>query len=98
MNLTEYLNQGSDPKKMPSVGLNLDEVTIYRVGMGYGVQVPKLDERFMEIGFSATYYVESNGRTLWTIDEKGQKKSRSCFYLNFDPTPLKSNSIFSPIK
>lgn len=98
MNLTEYLNQGPDPKRRPNVGLNLDEVTIYRVGLHYHVQVPKLDERFKEIGFNATYYVESNGRALWTLNEFGQKRSMSCFYLNFDPTPLKSESIFNPIK
>jgi hypothetical protein len=97
MNLTEYLNQGSNPTWQSNVGLNIEEVTIYRVGLHYNVQVPKLEEKFKDIGFNATYFVESNGRALWTTDENGHKKSMSCFYLNFDPTNLKSNSIFKPI-
>ena len=79
MNLQEYINQ-TEPKQMPIVGLKRNEVVIYNVNKKYLVQVPELNKKY---GIDAVYIVKENNLSLWTINEHGTKKDRSCFYLNF---------------
>ncbi len=86
MNLTEYLNQ-IEVKRRHNVKLELSEVIIWRNGLHYYVSIPQIEQRFKINGI---YRVEENGASLYTIDQDGNKKSLSCFCLNFNPNDLKN--------
>lgn len=76
MTLTEYLNQ-QDPVRMPHVALQPGE---YILGHFFGAPGRRIAEVFLpKIGYS--YCVYEGNKRLYTVDDNGNPKSPSCFYL-----------------
>ena len=77
MTLTEYLNQ-EDPARMPNVILSEGEYEVWNTA---GVK----PYRFTHINipvFRGSYVVKEGETNLYTQDQFGYPKSRSCFHLD----------------
>jgi hypothetical protein len=93
MNLNDYINQENPTfQKVGSVSLTKDEVKVFKVGnWGVQVRVPRIDERFSQVGTNGLYFVKKlpsgdwGDRILWAVDDKGIPFKKSVFSLNFDP-------------
>lgn len=92
MTLNEYLNQDPDnPVEKPTVFVEPTEynvVNTYPSGSKtsgaivnwYVVTIPELDKKYPDL--MPRYMVEENTTQLWTIDDDGNPKSRSVFFIN----------------
>ncbi len=79
MTWNEYWNQGENPERMPKVEITNDEVAFARpCGMNGEVSI------FMEYpnGHIVEYIRKRNGYILWTTDDDGNPKNRSCFFID----------------
>jgi len=82
MTLTEYMTQ-EHPVKMPRVDLSELDYEVHlsiKVGQDIltAIEIPALWKRFK----TSPYYVQKNDEeNLYTQDENGNPKSRSCFYI-----------------
>jgi hypothetical protein len=74
MNFNEYLIQ-ADPKYMPDVSIEVDDMYQYFTVPGGHIVVLRIKEELY------SYYVPDDSLRLFTMDQDGNKKSRSCFKL-----------------
>lgn len=82
MTLTEYINQ-ADPKRNPVVFLEESEYEIHgsiNVGVNVltSIEIPVIRKKY---GINSCYIQRNGDSNLWTQDEHGNPKSRSCFYI-----------------
>ncbi len=76
MTLAEYLNQET-PKRLPVVYLEKTDFRIvHEASQFVVVEIPILYKLF---NTNAVYIKQKDGTFLWTMDEDGNKKHRSCF-------------------
>ena len=84
MNLLEYINQ-ENPQRMPNVVLEHSEVqkgaTIHTPIKDTALTLIWIIDGCAELLWGITYVLVGEDKTLWTTDENGNPKKRSCFSL-----------------
>jgi len=82
MTLTEYLNQGDNPKRMPIVHLKADEV-IQRQIVYTGGKTGSLQEITINHPELPYTYLKVDGYSrLHVMDKDGNPRAYSCFYFD----------------
>jgi len=84
MTLQEYIDQ-TEPQKMPNVLLERSEIqigkTINNVIKERSLTLVWIVDGCAELLWGIAYVLVGDDKTLWTTDEDGNPKKRSCFSL-----------------